>query len=368
MGTPVPVLLMVRELGIGGCERDLTKLALQLDRSRFTPIAGCFRQEGIRAGELRAAGVRIVEFPVRSFASLGTLRHAWDFWRFLRRERIQVVHCFDVPTITFGVPLARLAGVPAVLACRLWNRLSIPPRDFQLSRLAEQRAHRVVVNAQTTGNEVAADGIPKERIFLSYNGVDTKIFHPRDRKRVAPMEGAELVIGSVCALRQEKRLDLLIDAFALLRRPGMRLLIVGSGPKEAEYKALVSKHGMEADCHFEPMRNDVAGWMRSMDVFVLSSETESFPNGLLEAMACGCAVVGSAVGGVPEMITPESGLLFEPSNRGAAALAEQLQRLVDQPAVRATLGAQAAQRAEQVFSMEIAARRTEAFYTSLLAH
>ena len=354
---------MVRELGIGGCERDLAKLALHLDRSRFTPVVGCFRKEGIRGGELSAAGIHIVEFPVRSFTSFGALKQAASFWRFLRGEGIAIVHSFDSPSNSFAMPVARLAGVPGV-ASRLWSMLAIPPRDRRIARWAEARARRVVTNARFTMDEAERDGIPRERLFLNYNGVDTQVFHPRGRERVAPVQGAELVIGTICALRQEKRLDLLIDAFAALRRPGMRLLIVGSGPMEAEYKARVSGHQMEEACHFEPTRNDVAEWMRSMDVFVLSSDTESFPNAPLEAMACGCAVVGSNVGGVPEMISPGSGRLFESQNLDA--LISQLRGLLEDPQLRADLGAGAARRAEEEFSMGKAARRMEGLYSSLL--
>jgi hypothetical protein len=73
---PIPVLLMVRELGIGGCERDLTKVAIGLDRSRFEPHVGCFISEGLRSGELRARGIPVVKFEVPSFLSVAALRAA----------------------------------------------------------------------------------------------------------------------------------------------------------------------------------------------------------------------------------------------------------------------------------------------------
>ncbi len=364
---PVPVLLMVRELGIGGCERDLAKLALRLDRSRFTPYVGCFLKEGIRADELKAAATPIIEFPVRSFGSASALAGAKMLWNFLRRESVGVVHCFDTPTDIFAVPLARMAGVPAVIASRLWSMETIPFHERILARWAEKCAHRIVVNARATGIEVENEGVLRERIYLSYNGVETHIFHPHPRARVAPLQQAELVVGTVCALRPEKRLDLLIDAFAAVRNilPGLRLLIVGSGSMEESWKERVRGHQLEEQCHFEPTRPDVADWMRSIDVFVTPSDTESFPNALLEAMACGCAVIGSNVGGIPEMIDPErAGQVFESGN--LADLIERLKRVLSNADERAVWGVEAARRACLEFSMEHSIRRMEGLYTSLL--
>jgi hypothetical protein len=70
MPAPIPVLLMVRELNLGGSERQMAEIAKALDRSRFDPRAGCFRPAGLRADDLRAAGVPIVHFPVPSLASV----------------------------------------------------------------------------------------------------------------------------------------------------------------------------------------------------------------------------------------------------------------------------------------------------------
>ncbi len=358
---------MVQELGIGGCERDLSKLARTLNRDCFTPLVGCFRQEGIRGDELRTARIPIHEFPVRSFRSLSTFGVARKLRSFLRQNHVGVVHCLDTPTDIFALPVARMAGVPAVVGSRLWNMNAVPLLDRTLTRISERWAHTIVVNARSTGLLVEQEGVSKDRIYLCYNGVETDIFHPRGRTRVPPVADAEFVIGSVCALRPEKRLDLLIDAFAAVHpmQPGMRLLIVGSGPMEQAWKQRVADHGLEAHCHFEPTRSDVADWMRSIDVFVAPSESESFPNALLEAMACGCAVIGSNVGGIPEMIDPENaGQVFEPGN--LADLKSKLELVITNPDRRAAWGAAAAKRAETGFSMQRTTQRMEHLYTSLL--
>ena len=108
MPSRIPVLLMVRELNLGGTERQMAEMAKALDRSRFDPRVGCFRPFGLRADDLRAAGVPIVHFPVPSLASVkGALRIA----AYIREQNIRLVHTFDTPANLYGVPAARMAGV-----------------------------------------------------------------------------------------------------------------------------------------------------------------------------------------------------------------------------------------------------------------
>src|SRR5215510_12205577 len=97
-------MLMIRELGLGGSERQLSVMARSLDRSRFAPHVGCFRPEGLRRKELDDAGVPVVRFPVDSFRSPGIVPAAFAFHRYIRRHGIRLVHSFDLPSCLFAIP------------------------------------------------------------------------------------------------------------------------------------------------------------------------------------------------------------------------------------------------------------------------
>lgn len=364
---PIPVLLTVREVGIGGCERDLTKVAIGLDRTRFEPHVGCFRPEGLRAGELRAHGVPIVQFQVRSLLSPGVWKGARQLGAYVKKHGIRVMHAFDVPMDLFAVPASRLCGIPAVISSRLSFRELVPNPHRFLLRWTDKMAHRIVVNSRAVQNElIECEHVAPQRTVLSYNGVDLRIFHPEPRARKV-FQDASVVIGAVCALRREKRLDLLLDAFARVRQAhtAARLLIVGSGPMLESLQAQARSLEIEPFCHFEPSKTEVAEWMRSMDVFVMASESESFPNALLEAMACGCCPIGSRVGGVPELISDgQSGLIFRSGD--ARDLADKIELVVDDPGLRCRLAHQAARSAATQFSIEAAVERLQNLYTELL--
>jgi glycosyltransferase involved in cell wall biosynthesis len=356
---------MVRELGIGGCERDLTKLALGLDRSLFLPHVGCFRDQGMRAAELREAGIPIVRFPVTSFRSPSFLKGVLAFRRYTSEHGIRLLHTFDAPTNVFGIAAARLTGMRPALASQLWFLETIQRQLWALHRLSLRYADAVVVNSHAVEKQLLErEGFAARHIHVSHNGVETEVFTPRSQGAAAENG---VVIGAVCALRAEKRLDVLIDAFAQVRRqyPASRLLIVGSGEMLPALEQQTARLGLGESCTFEPAQSDVAPWLRRLDVFVMCSESESFPNSLLEAMACGCCVIGSDVGGIPELIeSGRSGLLFRSGD--AHDLAARLFDVLEGQVFRLSLAAQAARRAREHFSMQQAVARMGQLYSSLI--
>jgi glycosyltransferase involved in cell wall biosynthesis len=366
-----PVLLMVRALSIGGCERDLTKMALALDRSKYQPYVACFRPEGPRYAELTAAGVPVLHIPVTSFRSWSAVRGAWVLRRHIRNHGILVLHAFDVPSDIFAAPIAWLLRVPAVITCQLSYRHMYQPWERKMLRITDRLADCIVVNSEAVKRDLMeTEGIEENRIVVSHNGVDGASFHAlpgNERRRKPCVAGASIVVGTVCALRQEKRLDVLLRAFAGVRtlRRGMKLLLVGSGPMQSEIEALRKQLGLEDDCVMAPAQDEVASWMWSMDIFVVSSDSESFPNALLEAMACGCCAIGSEVGGIPEMITDGSnGVLVRAGD--CEALGQALTRVVTDDGLRQRLAEAAQATSHSRFSMDAAARRTEALYDALL--
>jgi glycosyltransferase involved in cell wall biosynthesis len=366
MTAPIPVLLMVRELNLGGSERQMAEIAKALDRSRFDPRVGCFRPAGFRADDLRAAGVPIVDFSVPSLASVkGALRIA----TYIREQNIRLVHTFDTPANLYGVPAARLASSAVVLSSQRVDRALWPAGQRHALRITDRLVDGIVVNCEFLRRHLREEEkVPAGLIHLCYNGVDTGVFQPLRGARPEALRAASLVVGVVCALRPEKGLDTLLEAFAAVRGlvPAMKLAIVGSGPCLAELKERARALSILPDCIFEPATPHVADWLHGIDIFVLPSLSEALSNSLMEAMACGCGVAASRVGGNPELITHgETGMLFEP--RDAAGLAEVLRVLVRDPARRGALASNASRLMRSRFSLEAAAQRMGGIYSEVLA-
>ena len=123
--------------------------------------------------------------------------------------------------------------------------------------------------------------------------------------------------------------------------------------------------GIQERCHFEPSTADVTEWLGAIDIFVLPSLSEALSNSLMEAMACGCAVLASAVGGNPELVSDgNNGLLFQAGN--AAELADRLERLIVDEDLRKRFSNEAPKRIRQCFSVETSVRRMEEIYDEVL--
>jgi glycosyltransferase involved in cell wall biosynthesis len=128
-----------------------------------------------------------------------------------------------------------------------------------------------------------------------------------------------------------------------------------------ELQKLAATLGIVDACQFEPATNRVAEWLRKIDIFVLPSLSEALSNSLMEAMACGCAVTASSVGGNVELVKPGvTGLLFPPKD--TKALASNLSTLIQNQALRKQLAESASRLIHDNFSLEASARRMSEIY------
>ncbi len=359
----IKVLITVRELDQGGIERDVAKIATHLDRERFEPHVMAYWAHGFRYDELRAAGVPVIEIPVRSLISLDTFRLAVQLRRYIIQHGFDVVHSYDASYI-FACTVARLSGIPLTIGSQLSYLDTVDRRTQMWLRLANRVPDAMLANCEAMRRYLIEDEhLREDRVEMVYNGVDTTQFYPPE-SRPAKVS----TIGIVCALRAEKNLPLLQRAFAKVHtaHPELRLVIVGSGAELESLQENAAQLKITDAIDFIPATRDVPDWLRKMDIFVLPSYSEAFSNSLLEAMACGCAVVGSRVGGTPELTgsNEERGLLFPSGD--ADELANQLERLITDDMLRRDLGIKAAKFARENLSIEIAAERTGAMYERLL--
>ncbi len=341
----------------GGTERQLVELAKAIDKSRFEVHVFCFIDDEAKRLELLRNGVKVQVLPVRTFAGLSTVKLGFSFSRYLRRHRVRIFHAFDMPWAIFGAPVARLAGVPVVLTSCRGNRDLYSPIHRRMLRVSDRFAHGIVCNAQSLVDALVNHGLPPTLLRICHNGIDaSKFLGPR-------VDSQTLTIGTVCLLRPEKNLEALLRAYASLRRrQGLKLRITGSGPLLGSLQALASSLGLTStELSFQPTVASVAAELAGIDIFVLPSLSEGLSNSIMEAMASGCAVAASAVGGNLELVRDgETGMLFDPAR--FETLTGVLEKLIGDAPLRARLAANGVRFIQDGFSMAASARTMESIY------
>jgi glycosyltransferase involved in cell wall biosynthesis len=236
-------------------------------------------------------------------------------------------------------------------------------------RFLGQRTDRVLALSEPQRAELLAHAIaPPDRIAVVPLGLDLARFGTVDRSEARRRLGIppnQPVIVAAGRMVPIKRLDRLVDAFALVRRGRpAHLYLIGDGPERAAVEARVGTAGLGDDVTFVGWVDEVADWYAAADVVALSSDREGTPLALIEAAAAARPVVATAVGGVPDVVADgETGFVVPASD--VRAFAERVTRLLADPELAARLGAAAPAHAG-AFAAERLINDLDAEYRALL--
>lgn len=239
-------------------------------------------------------------------------------------------------------------------------------------RLVLPGAHRVVVPSLRL-QSIATNlwNLPPEKVRLIPNGISLGHFTPRDgnpelRRRLGiPAEA--VVVGAVGSLRPVKNYGRLLEACAAAG-PGIHLLLVGDGQERQALEARAARPDLAGRVHLAGHQADPAPYLRVMDVFALSSDTEQMPVSLLEAMASSLPAVATDVGDVRPILPPEQAeYLVPPDGQAPAELGRGIAKLAGDPAARERLGAANRRRVEESFTFEKMCAAYHEIYESALA-
>ena len=356
----------------GGTELNLMRTLERLDPTRFDISILVLKDRGELRERFLRLGFPIVEFRFPTLLSFSALRNATAALRWLREQRPDIVHSHDRYTNTFVTPCARLAGVPFVITSRRW--WTAMPRPIY--RIGNQFAYRiadcVIANSQATARLMAQDeGIGASKIEILPNFLSEEAFQDLDdaaraqaRRRFGIPDGA-LAISAVTMFRPEKDLETLIRALALLKGDAKRahLLLIGSGPTEADLRRVAAECGVADRIHFAGYHTSPPNPHVYGDISVLCSLHEGFPNSVIEAMAAARPVVATEVGGIPDAVDAEvTGLLVPPHS--PEFLASALCRLIRDPQLSVEMGKRGRVKARALFGADKVLHKLNEIYVA----
>lgn len=307
--------------------------------------------DGPLRAELEARGIACTGFDVERY---NRLDRRCRIYRELAAMRPQVLHVQHFSMLALCYLPARLARVPRVVVTEHSDAKlrASPGLRRRAMRLARSIDAVTVIHPRLRDYVVQELCMPADHVHTIANGVDTGKYRPLDldQARSTQIGPEEMVIGCVARLHPDKDHMNLLEAFSLLPAGTARLLLVGEGLERSRLEARVHALGLSHRVEFLGERADIASLMPQFDCLVLASRTEGLPLVLIEAMACGVPCVATAVGGVPDLLSPDAGIVVPPGNPGA--LAEALDGLRLDPQRRAHLASRSRSLAVSRYDME----------------
>ncbi|MEV0202169.1 glycosyltransferase [Nonomuraea sp. NPDC050691] len=337
------VALLIGQLGLGGAEKQVSLLARELHSRKIAVDVLLLSKGGPHEPVLRAAGVGVhhLGFTRRPSGSIADPRNLRAFARLvllLRRLRPDVVHAFLLHSYLIGAPAALLARVPVMVAGRrgLSDIKRKQGRLFSLGSAMTAITDHVVANAAAVAEDArTVEGIPPHKLSVIYNGLSDAALEVVEP---ATVDTRLPVVVCLARLRPEKGHDCLLDAAGMLAREGRRCtwVLVGDGPETERLKTRAG--GLDVDVRFWGAVTDPRPLLARADVVVLPSDSEGLSNAIMEAMVQRRPIVATSVGGTPELLGDDRGVLVPPSD--PAALARAVAGLLDDPGHAARLAAE----------------------------
>lgn len=367
LGSPPLIVHIIFRLDVGGLENGLVNLINRMDPDAYRHAIVCLQGYTDFRERLDATrNVAVLSLDKKAGKDIPSYAR---LWRLLRDLNPDIVHTRNLPALDSLFP-AYIAGARRLVHGEHgWDMIDLQGTNRRyrwLRRLSARIVSRYIALSTDLEAWLTGDvGIDAEKVVRIVNGVDTARFFPGRSgylKRLAGFPADAVVVGTVGRMQEVKDPLNLARAFTDLVAADpvtpARLAMIGDGEKRAEVEAWLERAGCRDKAWLPGRRDDIPELLRAMDVFVLPSLREGISNTVLEAMSSGLPVVATAVGGNPDLVDRDTGILVPP--RDPAALAAAIKGYVDAGELRRQHGDAARARVEREFSIE---RMVDAYAT-----
>ncbi len=337
----INVIHLVEELTIGGLEKILTTIVLNLSKEKFNISVWCLREGGFFADKLAKEGIDVKTLHIST--SRNPL-NIYKLYKLLKNHKFDIIHTHAYSAGTIGRISAFLAGIPVIISHNHsvynyynkyyhfveWLLSFITDRVICISEVVNRFANKT-------------QRINSRKLITIHNGIDEVCGVVENRiselKKKIGIPINHSVIGTIAHLEEHKGIKYLLEAASLLlaSRSNISFLLVGSGTLKRELKKLCVDLKIEKSIIFAGERSDVSEILFSIDIFVLPSLREGLGIAVLEAMACGKPVIATNVGGIPEVVKDGiTGILVPPKDPEALYCA--MNELLDDREKREKMG------------------------------
>jgi glycosyltransferase involved in cell wall biosynthesis len=366
------ILIGITQSNFGGAQRHVLDLATGLSRDTFD-VAVVHGGDGLLAERLRERGIRTIPLAAlgRSVSVFNDIASFFALVKVLRKERPDVFHIHSSKMGGLGALAARIARVPRIVfTAHGWafneNRSAFARGCiYFLALLTVHLSHATIAVSEAVRDDIK-NAVARRKITVIYNGVEKTTALSRDAARselrtTDPTLKDGLWIVTVAELHPIKGLDVGLEAFKafLATHPNTHYCVIGEGSMRSRLETKMTELGLAGHAHLVGFL-DATRFLSAFDIFLLPSFSEGLSYGVLEAGAAHLPVIATRVGGVPEILMGESGILVAPHDPAAITVA--LTRLADAPELRQSLSDALSARVTKRFSLNQMIEATRKIY------
>lgn len=345
----IRVCHFITSLQLGGAEKLLLEVARYLNRDKYKLFVVSLLG-GELESELRSLGAETYVVGMHFRWDLSALVR---LYRYLRKNKIQILHTHLYHPTIIGRIIGHLARVPVIISTYHYSYLYQRRFNMFLDRLTARFSNRIIVVSEASERFcVEEERLPEDRITLIYNGISLDEFDRLDDTEPAPLFNDNFpIVGSIGRLCWDKGYQYLLQAarIILTERPGVHFAIIGDGPMRKELEEESERLGLKDKVLFTGMRKDVKGLLKQFDIFVLSSVNEGLPIALLEAMANLKPVAVTDAGGCREVVNHQLNGLVVP-REDSEKLAQAIKLLLTDKDLSRRLAEAGRQRVKEKFN------------------
>ena len=374
------IMYAITKSNWGGAQRYVYDLATAISEDMFevSVVAG---GEGALIRKLRHIDIPVIQMPglERDISMIGEIIALVRLFRIFLRERPAIIHLNSSKIGGTGAIAARIAGVFSgvrpyiVFTAHGWAfEEERPPWQKKiilfLSRIASYFQDAIIIISKHDFDMALKYGIAEEKLSYIPLGISNIDFmSPKEAEgRLSSIIGKKLeppIIGTIAELTKNKGLPHLIQALFLLKQKRMAFscVIIGSGEDEEAIQTMIAKNGLRDSVFLAGFIDDASSYLQCFDVFVLPSLKEGLPYVLLEAMEAGLPLIGTSVGGIPDIVHDgKNGLIVPPKN--PSRLSHALEALISSKNIRRNFAIESKKRREN-FSFRAMLEKTLNLYT-----
>jgi len=371
----INILYCIEYLYSGGTEKQLISLVKGLNTDRFQPHLCCLRSSLI--GQLRRKHAlylfQKIECPkiqlnFISFKNIQSLIELVKLIKFIKKHKIAILQTYFQDPSTLGLLAAKLSGVKNVITCfrdmGFWRKQE---NDCNMKKVYKSCSAYIANSLAVKELYKNVYGLPDDKFTVIYNGIDVEGFRPKTENK--DHASKDIIVGIVATLnRKVKRVDLFLKAAAyiLQRIESVKFIIAGDGELRKDLVSLSRELGISRNVEFLGRVENIPQLLSTIDIGVVSSDSEGFSNAVLEYMAAGVSVVATDVGGNMEIIANGINGFLVP--RGDyRSLGERIIQLATEKQMFDRIRENALEKVRRNYSVKHSVEMYENFYKQLLA-